>query len=305
MNETTQKPSVWKKVGHVWQMPKYYLITFILLLIGQGAGAILTSSPMGKSVIGDDPILLTASFYIEFAGIWVVTLLYMVLRKKDRPIFRALGTKTSGNNLRSLLIGLAIGAGLNAVCALAAWLNGDIVLYFDSFSLIPFLFILVCVFIQSSAEELLCRGYMYQKLLLVYKKPVVAIVGNAVFFGCLHLTNPGVTAVSFVNIIVAGMFFSFMVYYLDSIWCAMAAHAAWNFTQNIIFGLPNSGNVVPYSIFKLDAATARDSLVYNVGFGIEGTVFADVLLILGCVVLFLWGRKHSKKPIDIRQEAAE
>ena len=39
-----------------------------------------------------------------------------------------------------------------------------------------------------------------------------------------------------------------------------------NFTQNILLGLPNSGNVVPFSIFKLEGAA--DSLVYNVGFGI-------------------------------------
>ena len=30
-----------------------------------------------------------------------------------------------------------------------------------------------------------------------------------------------------------------------------AVHTAWNFTQNILFGLPNSGINVPYSVFKL------------------------------------------------------
>ena len=57
---------------------------------------------------------------------------------------------------------------------------------------------------------------------------------------------------------------SLMVYYMDSLWCAFAVHTAWNFTQNILFGLPNSGINVPYSVFKLNAATARDSFAYNI-----------------------------------------
>ena len=80
----------------------------------------------------------------------------------------------------------------------------------------------------------------------------------------------------------------------DSLWCAFAIHAAWNFTQNILFGLPNSGIVMPYSVFKLDAATARDSFAYNVGFGIEGTLFADIILIIACLLLFFWGQKRKE-----------
>ncbi len=34
----------------------------------------------------------------------------------------------------------------------------------------------------------------------------------------------------------------------------MGVHMAWNYTQNIIFGLPNSGIVSGFSLFKLDAA---------------------------------------------------
>ena len=66
-----------------------------------------------------------------------------------------------------------------------------------------------------------------------------------------------------------------------------------------MFGLPNSGMVVPYSVFRLDASTASDSFAYNVGFGIEGTLFADIVLILACVAICLWGRKNGKKPSEV------
>ena len=135
-----------------------------------------------------------------------------------------------------------------------------------------------------------------------YKNPVVAIVGNSLLFALLHLANHGVTILSVLNIFLVGILFSLMVYYMDSLWCAFAVHTAWNFTQNILFGLPNSGINVPYSVFKLNAGTARDSFAYNVGFGIEGTVFADIVLLAACVLLYLWGRKHGKKSMDVWAE---
>ena len=48
-------------------------------------------------------------------------------------------------------------------------------------------------------------------------------------------------------------------------------------------------DVYKRQVFKLNAATARDSFAYNVGFGIEGTVFADIVLLAACVLLYLWG----------------
>ena len=65
----------------------------------------------------------------------------------------------------------------------------------------------------------------------------------------------------------------------------MAAHTAWNYTQNIIFGLPNSGIVSSYSVFKLDAASARDGLFYSTSFGVEGSIGANV--IIGAVILIV------------------
>ena len=63
-----------------------------------------------------------------------------------------------------------------------------------------------------------------------------------------------------------------------------------------------NGDEMDYSVFKLDAATARDSFAYNVGFGIEGTLLADIVLLAACVLLYLWGRKHGKKSMDVWAE---
>lgn len=279
-------------------IPVLYLITVLLILFGQFLGTFLWLIPLPASSNAG----VTAMMYFEFIGIWIVALLYMRFTKKNRPILKVIGASAAGNNWKNVLLGVGIGFGLNGVCILAAWLNKDISLFFDSFDPVSFLIIFIAVFVQSSAEEVLCRGFLYQRILQSYKNPVYAIVGNAVLFALLHLLNEGVTILSLLNIFVVGILFSLMVYYMDSLWCAMAVHAAWNFTQNIIFGLPNSGIIVPYSVFKLDASVARNSFAYNVGFGIEGTLFADIVLILACICLYLWGRKYGKKNFDLQEE---
>lgn len=57
-----------------------------------------------------------------------------------------------------------------------------IALSFVTFQPITLIFLFMAFFIQSSAEELLCRGFLYQRLLKSYGKPMVAIVGNALQF---------------------------------------------------------------------------------------------------------------------------
>lgn len=273
-----------------------YLITMALIFLGQTLG--MLAEPL-LPFDRDTDVGVTAGMYFSMIGIWVITLFYLRFTKKNRPILKAVGTKTAGNNWKNLLLGLMIGFGMNGICVLIAWLHKDISLVYDSFRPVSFLIVFAAVFIQSSAEELVCRGFLYQRLRKSYKNPAVAVVANSMLFALLHLMNEGITVLSVLNIFLVGILFSLMVYYMDSLWCAMAAHAAWNFMQNIIFGLPNSGIVLPYSVFKLDASMADNSFAYDVGFGIEGTVTAVFVLALACICMWLWGRKYGKRPTEI------
>ena len=268
-----------------------FLLSYVLLIVGQILGGFVALIPIMRS----SDAWITSTMYFQFIGIWVVFIVFMLIYKKDRAIISKLGTKEKGNNFKFFMLGILLGFLMNGVCILVAWLNKDIYMYYDGFDPLMLIIVFIAVFIQSSAEELVCRGFLYQRLIRIYKNPWVAIILNSAFFGCLHLMNPGVTFLSIVNIVVVGIFFSLFVYYYDSIWAAMAMHAAWNYCQNIVFGLPNSGQVVPFSILKLDASTAKDSVAYNVGFGIEGTLFADIVLALGCVVLIILGQRKKKK----------
>ena len=271
------------------------ILAYILILAGQILGelAVLASGAL-KSDLGT-----TAGLYFSFAGIWLVLFLNALIRK-NRPLFKAYGTGCKGNNAVNLLIGLLIGIGMNGAAILMAWMHGDIRMYFDKFEPVPFIILFIAVFVQSAAEEMVCRGFIYQRVLRTYRNRFwLALIINSVFFGMIHLGNNGISAMAVVDLVVTGLLFSAMVYYFDSLWMAMAAHAGWNFTQSILAGLPNSGIVVPYSVFRLDAASARDSFFYNVAFGVEGTVPAITIQIVVLAALVAIGIKLGGKPTDI------
>ena len=237
--------------------------------------------------------------YITFLGIWVLTLIFLNQSALNRPILKALTTKTKGNNMKMLALGLGVGLGMNLLCAFIAMLNGDIHITFDSFRPISFLFVFLAVLIQSGAEELICRVFVYQRMLRRYGSPVFAALVNAAFFSLLHMGNDGVSFLPLLNIFIYGLLFSAMVIWMDSPWAAMAAHASWNFCQNILLGLPNSGNVLPYSVFKLEAAAATDSFAYSTAFGLEGAITASVTLLVVAGLIAWWGIKRKAAPTQI------
>ena len=267
--------------------------TFMMIICGQIMGG-LVEVPFTHLIQNDSTGYWSTFFmYFGFIGTWIVFMIEFLIVKKDRPILKTLWTAPKGNNIKYLGLGFLIGFVLNIICAIVAVLNKDISLHYDSFNFIKLLLLFIAVFIQSSAEEMVCRGFIFQRLRRGYRHPAVAIILNSLLFTSMHLFNPGASVISMTAVLAAGLLFSLMVYYMDSVWCAMAAHTAWNFTQNLILGLPNSGIVSPVSVFKLDAATAKSSFAYSVEFGLEGSITAiTVMIMTGIVIIVLYHKKE-------------
>lgn len=281
--------------------PQYYtrhhlvlvpLIAFVIMIAGQLLGDLAT----GVIQVAFGPFDAGISFlmmYLSFLGIDLLMLLYCFLVEK--PISRSFGYAScggdKGNTLGMFGLGLLVGFGMNGFCVLAAWLHGDIDLSMGRFEALYLLCALVSVCIQSAAEEIVTRGYMMGALRERY--PVwVAIAGNSLLFGLLHLSNPGVTALSIAQIVLIGVLLSLIVYYQGSLWMCIAIHTAWNFTQNFLFGLPNSGIVAQRSFFHLEGAT--NSLFYDAGFGIEGSITGVIVILLVMIPVVLLGRREKK-----------
>lgn len=271
-----------------------YAILFISEIIGGLFISRLVKGLFTSGLIRGDVYIYTFIMYILFIDIWIGVLFVLFIFKNNHYIIDKITTKTKGNNMANLFWGLFIGFVLNGLCALIAMINGDFTLRFSQFEIFRAFGLFFAVFVQSSAEELLCRGFMYQRLLKSTNSPAFAIIFNSLFFAALHLFNNGMSILPFYCILIFGVFASMLVYYFDSLWMVMGLHAMWNFTQSILLGLPNSGNNVPYSIFKI-GSSVKGSFAYNPIFGLEGTILSCVLMTACCVALYLWKSKKNKE----------
>ena len=73
----------------------------------------------------------------------------------------------------------------------------------------------------------------------------------------------------------------------------------WNFTQDFLFGLPNSGAPAVASCFNTSAQGF--SFFFNEDFGIEGSWMAVVVGAVSCVVVILigeWLKLNKNKQAD-------
>ena len=224
------------------------------------------------------------SIYASFLGAWPVYILIFIIFKGNRPILKEFIPEKKSRIFIGLIAGALGGFVLNSISVGGAYLMGDIDLSFSGFDPLPLLGFVIFVFIQSGAEEIMCRCYVYQKLRRRYKSPWVAIIGNSLLFMAMHLGNNGLTAAALAELFLWGVFFALVVFYFDNLWASFALHASWNFTQNIIYGLPNSGIVSQSSIFKLEAAS--DGFFYDTGFGVEGC-WGSVLVLLAVIVVLV------------------
>lgn len=248
------------------------------------------------------PLLLTLGYKFDVSAgmnfvldmytgtIASVIILFILCRifPKNRSIWSTFTLKDSGNTWKKLFIGLGLGFLTNFICIIIALCHGDLKFSFDaSIKMLPLMsFALFSVFIQSSSEEMWCRGFMYERLNVRY--PLwLAIVVNGSIFGLLHIFNEGVTVLAIADIIICGISYSLLRWYTRSMWVAMGIHTMWNFTQNFIFGLPNSGLVSEVSIFRLNAVNGISNLIYDYKFGIEGAVPAVAVdMLLGITIIY-------------------
>ncbi|BDU20249.1 CPBP family intramembrane glutamic endopeptidase [Dyella sp. GSA-30] len=91
------------------------------------------------------------------------------------------------------------------------------------------------------AEEIITRGVLF-RIVEEGMGTVWALVISALFFGAAHIFNPGATLWSSAAIAIeAGLMLGMLYHVTRSLWPCMGMHAAWNFMQGTVFGVPVSG----------------------------------------------------------------
>ena len=212
----------------------------------------------------------------------------------DRKYILSFTKNKFSSNLKYLLLGGLTGFGLMGICVGAAFLNGDIVIKAASNpNILLFLFAAVAVFIQSSSEEVQARAFTFGKLDGEGVPAKYAIFVSSFFFTFLHMTNPGFSPIAMFMLFGFGVLTALSLYYFKNIWFPFGFHMMWNFAQDFIFGLPNSGK--PSSISILGSTINKSSFFYDEEFGIEGSLMCLLVMTVSCIITVFIGRYFNSK----------
>jgi membrane protease YdiL (CAAX protease family) len=142
---------------------------------------------------------------------------------------------------------------------------------------------LVIVFIPAVVhEELVFRGYLYQKIRGVSR--VLSIAVTSLAFAFLHTKNSGATPVAIANIAVAGVLLALAFETFQRLWFPIGIHLAWNVASGPLLGYPVSGYVPSQSVMRTIGSGPR--VVTGGAFGIEASVV--MLIVESCAVVLLW-----------------
>ncbi len=148
-------------------------------------------------------------------------------------------------------------------------------------------------------EEIISRGVLF-RIVEEGLGTWWALLISALFFGAMHLGNPGATLWAAAAIAIeAGLLFGMLYHVTRSLPLCIGLHAAWNFAQGTIYGIPVSGTAVDG--WLVSTRTGPAWLSGGV-FGAEASVIAlgaCALCTLGLIAV-AW-RRGSIVPMRRRQ----
>lgn len=240
--------------------------------------------------IAESNAYMILSLFSDIVLILVVWLFCWLIQK------RKIGTLgfTKKGLAKEYLIGAAGGFAVFAIAVLLSVVTGSLRFegVSDTFSLGIFVLFLLGYMIQGMAEEVLCRGYFMISFARRYPM-VAAVLVNALIFAALHLGNPGITPLAFLNLTLFGIFASCYFIRRGNIWGIGAFHSIWNLVQGNFYGIKVSGLTSNCTLFSAVPVEGRE-LINGGNFGMEGGLAVTLVLVIGIALLcFVKGKKTS------------
>lgn len=117
----------------------------------------------------------------------------------------------------------------------------------------------------------------------------IALAVVASFFGIIHIGNENATVFTSVAIAVSDILLIAAFVYTRRFWLVWGLHFGWNFMQDGVFGMPNSGITILPS--WIQPHITGPTWLTGGSFGIEASMVAIVLQIIFGLWLLLYARK--------------
>lgn len=259
------------KNGAVRWLGGTLLILFLWFIVGSFAtlpllvisGMDLTSSDFKTG----DPFWIYLAVNVSFLFIWLGV--WLAVRFIHQRAFRTLITPAPKISWTRLAQGFGVWLVLIAIAQIV-----EFVIFperaqftFDLTRWLYFLpFVLILTPMQTSAEEILFRGYWLQGVGRLTQNVFVLCIVNGILFGLPHMANPEVLAnpesgmLLFLNYFVTGAALAFFTLRDNRLELALGAHAANNLFAGLVVNYQDSALTTP-SIFTNPVLDASFGLV--------------------------------------------
>lgn len=213
--------------------------------------------------------------------------------------------------------GLLLGAFLMTIVFLvelaAGWVSVDDFLLVGNPGqpfLVAFLLPLSLNLVVGIVEELMFRGYLLRNLaeglagrLL---NPRLALIAawllTSAGFGIAHAFLPNATALSTLNILLAGIWLGLAYVLTGSLAISIGIHITWNLLQGYVFGFPVSG-ARDFATSVIAIEQAGPDWWTGGAFGPEGGLLGLFGIISGILLVAAWvHRRYGRLTLHVRQK---
>ena len=260
-----------RKIKNIW-----WVVLFFLILASFLFSLIILADRFSFEITMTHQVILIS----------VVSIICQMLRRKS---VSDLVGKFNSTWLKELFIGLLIGALLMILPVFILTIFGFIDWQLNVFSFSTILSGFSIFLLAAIAEELLFRGFMFQRLIKAFGEWPAQLVIAGLFL-LTHINNPGMTGtvkiLASINIFIASIMFGIAYIKTKSLAMPIGLHFMANFMQGTVLGFGVSGSKDP-SLFK---PVFDNAPVWLSGgdFGIEASALGLCFVILITVLLYYW-----------------
>lgn len=139
------------------------------------------------------------------------------------------------------------------------------------------LFAAAMLLLAAGAEELLFRGYGFQRLVAAVG-PVGAVAALSALFALAHLRNPAATPAGLANTVLVGVLLALAYLRTLRLWLPIGLHWGWNLAEASL-GFPVSGITIKGS--PLVAEPQGHPLITGGAYGPEASLVATLVILAG------------------------
>lgn len=283
----------------------FIVLTFVVMMVAQTIAAIPGvligldfDDILSNGEISIDATLTSGAniFYTQgipmLVSFIVVLIMWKVLHHEN---FKAIGFR---GPIKDLFFGLFLGAASITLIFFMLFSTDNLTVDGSLFSptftwMIAGYFVMFIV--VSLFEETFFRGYIITVMQSRKNKQWVIYLVSSLFFSIMHGVNPDVSIIGLLNIFIVGILFAYMFIKTKSLLLPIGYHITWNFFQGNVFGFEVSGLETP-AMYSIDV-TSNNTLLTGGDFGLEGSLLATAVIIVGFIITKIYCTLSNKKTI--------